>query len=348
MNGKGANFMVFFGLFWSAMTLAFDGFIGTAFVRQMIALNYATTDGTILSSKVAYHDDSEGAAYGVAVSYTYSVNGQEYTGERYRYGAGHSSDGDWANQAVARNQPGSKVRVFYNPRHPADAVLVRGIEGFDLFQLAFMTPFNAVMIGFWYFGAMRLWRGWFKPVAGGVKLISQPRKVRARMQTFSPLAVMFCTVALLAFLSIFVVGFLAGGFHPTLHTMEITWSIILVSGFVAGLWHSVQVLSGRYDLVIDELGSTLELPATQGRKARRRVSFADIESISVETILKPAQESNETPSRMYAPTLSLNGSEPKTERLAEWHDADQAAGFVEWLREKLPVKPPSRPLAGKF
>ena len=38
----------------------------------------------------------------------------------------------------------------------------------------------------------------------------------------------------------------------------------------------MKLLRGDYDLVIDDLAGVLELPATMGRKCRRRVAFGDV------------------------------------------------------------------------
>ena len=43
--------MIFFGLFWSAMVLVFDGFIVVPVARQIISMHFPSTDGTILSSE---------------------------------------------------------------------------------------------------------------------------------------------------------------------------------------------------------------------------------------------------------------------------------------------------------
>ena len=64
-------------------------------------------------------------------------------------------------------------------KDPAEALLRPGLAGSDLFLLLFMTPFNAVMLGFWWLGWNRLRRKWHKPIAGGVKLRIELRTTRA-------------------------------------------------------------------------------------------------------------------------------------------------------------------------
>src|SRR5712672_1108189 len=96
-------------------------------------------------------------------------------------------------------------------------------------------------------------------------------------------------------------------------TMRVTWSLILCGALLAGAWHAFKVLSGKYDLIIDETTGSMELPATQGRKSRRRVPLSEVQGVYVETVQKPSR-GDEQSSPMYAPTLRL--ASPASERLA--------------------------------
>lgn len=78
--------------------------------------------------------------------------------------------------------------------------------------------------------------------------------------------------------------------------------------------------------------------------------LSSVQSVRVETVKKSSAE-NEQLATTYTPTLRLSagGAEPASEHLVEWHDAEKARRFVEWLQDKLLSKPPPvRPLAGKF
>lgn len=109
---KNIKALVLFGLFWSGMTLMFDGFTIVPAARQVLAESFVSTQGTILSSEVTVHQDSECDTHGVRITYSYSVAGQEYVGDRYRYGNFSSSDCGWASQAVNENPAGKQVTVF--------------------------------------------------------------------------------------------------------------------------------------------------------------------------------------------------------------------------------------------
>ncbi len=335
MNTRPTLFLVVFGLVWSPLTLLFDGFIFGSAARQLRAAGYATTEGTILSSQVTHNTDSDGGpTYGVAVSYKYFVGDREFTSERYRYGSASTSDSGWARALVAKWSPGSTVRVFYNPAKPSEAVLQTGLGGSDLFLFAFITPFNAVMLGFWWAGLARLRRAWFKPVAGGARIIVTPRDTRVRLTPFSPMAVGIASLGLAAFLTIFVVAFAAGGFHPSENTMIVAWSLIFTAGVAGGGWQAGKVLSGKYDLILDELNHTLELPLTRGRKERRSVPWSAIRDIRVETVLKPANRGGQS-SPAYVPTLGFQQGGSQSEGLVEWYSEVKAQEFAAWLREKL-------------
>jgi len=330
--------MIVFGLFWSAMTLLFDGLTGVPAVRQAFAMRFSSTEGTIITSEVTEHDGDDGTTYGVKVSYSYSVGDQDYMGDRYRY-ATSSSSGSWARRVVNALPPGTKVRVYYDPANPQNSLLKPGIAGSDLFQLMFMTPFNAVMIGFWWAAGSTLRLKWFKPPAGGVTLKTGLRRTRARLNSFSPLATGLATVALLAFVGTFIVAFGLGGSHPPLRTMVVIWSVILAGGLLTAAWHWANILSGKYDLILDELNGSLQLPLTQGRKTRQTVAVAKVQSVYVSTIEKRSSDGDGS-TKTYVPTLRIGETEERQEPLVEWQDAGKAQAFAEWLQEKLLVKTP--------
>jgi hypothetical protein len=146
---------------------------------------------------------------------------------------------------------------------------------------------------------------------------------------------MLSTTGVLAFFSVFIVGFRAEGSHPAMRAMAATWCVILCGGLLAGGWHLLNILWGKYDLVLDNLGGTIELPLTLGRKTRLRVPVANVESVDVETVLQRNNDGEQF-SPKFAPRLWIGGLVPRSERLVEWHDEEKAENFVEWLRDQLP------------
>jgi len=337
---RAANAIVFAGLFWSTLTLLFDGFIVVPAARQLYALRFPSTEGRILSAEVREHDGEDGPTYSVEFEYVYTVAGREYSGTRYRYPTGSTSGSGWAHRVVSARPAGSKTPVYYNPRNPEDSLLSPGVSGMDLFLVAFLTPFNAVMLGLWGMGWARLRRRWFKPVAGGVRIVSRLRQTRVRLMTFSPVATGIAVMALAAFASIFIVG-LSSGFHPSVRTMVITWGVILTGGVAGFGWQWFQILTGKYDLILNEMDGRLELPLTCGRRTRAPIPFAKVQAAFVQTIEKPSNDGGKC-SPLYAPTLRVGHGDGVSEKLTEWYDAEKAAAFVEWLNEKLPQRKSSR------
>lgn len=330
---KGVGFMIIFGLFWSGMTLLFDGLTVVPAARQVLAQRFVTTEGTVLSSEVTHYDGDDGTTYGVRITYSYNVGGREYTGDRFRYNTATSSDSAWAHRAVEEHPAGGATTVYYDPRMPESSVLSPGLQGGDLFMALFMTPFNVVMLGFWWVGWNRLTRRWRKPTAGGVKVRTALRQTRVRMTEFSPLASGIVTVALLAFLSIFVICFGFGGFHPSLRVVSVTWGVVLAGGVAMWIWNWINILKGKYDLVLDEMKSSIQLPLTCGRKTRKAFAFAEVADCYVDTIEK--RDSEGSASYTYVPTLRLGSVDGPSEKLAEWHDGDRAREFVAWLKGRL-------------
>lgn len=343
---KGGVILILFGLFWSGMTLLFDGFIIRTAIKQLQATRFVTTEGRVLSSEVTHHDSDDGATHGVRISYAYTVGDHEYTGDRYRFDKFKSSDSAWAREAVREHPVGSPTTVYYNPANPAEAVLRPGLTGSDLFLALFITPFNAVMLGFWWAGGLLLLRRWCKPVAGGVKLRVELRQTRARLTEYSPLVSVIASTAVLAFLSMFIVAFGFGGFHPSMRVMTLTWTLVLGGGLLLGGWHWKNILAGKYDLILDELNSTLQLPLTHGRKTRRTLTFKEVHEAFVDTVAKT--DSDGDTSYRHFPALRLGSTNGPVEKLTEWHDGDRAREFVVWLNERLgthPAAPATEPPA---
>jgi uncharacterized membrane protein (DUF485 family) len=154
------------------------------------------------------------------------------------------------------------------------------------------------------------------------------------MTEFSPLASGIVTVALLAFLSIFVICFGFGGFHPPLRVVSVTWGIVLAGGVAVWIWSWINILKGKYDLVLDEMKSSIQLPLTCGRKTRKAFAFAEVAGCYVDRLRSGIAKARRA-IRTYVPTLRLGSADGPMEKLAEWHDSDRAREFVAWLNEKL-------------
>ena len=335
VGGCAVPFWLVFGLFWSGITLFFDAGIGLAIARQLRALGYRTTQGTIASSAVTTRDGDDGETYLPEVAYTYTVGLTTYRSTKYGYSLLSTSDQGYAYAIVAALPSGTKVDVFYNPEDPADAVLSTGLDGSDLFLPMFLTPFNAVMLGVWWGGALHLWRRGRRPIAGCVRIHDNGVTTRMKINRWPPLVGALAVLGLTAFVMTFVVAF-GFGLHPSSYVMHAAWGTVCGLPVVYFLWASLRNASGRYDLVWEPLGGNLILPPTCGRTEPVVVPCAMIESIEVRC---PVPNPRTGTVSGHAPTLTLRSDDKVShmEPIGVWQDAEAAKDFAAWLREKLRV-----------
>ena len=106
--------------------------------RELIRLGlssyrWAITEGTIVDS----HDDSftisgiggtSGSSVDVPVEYKETAHIYEYQVEGRTYRCSNYCFGGWSERLGAAYHIGTKVPVYYDPRHPETAVLRRGIQ----------------------------------------------------------------------------------------------------------------------------------------------------------------------------------------------------------------------------
>jgi hypothetical protein len=325
-------FLVIFTLLWSAGVLFFDGFMAHNTAKQFESGSYPMVTGKITHSEVQSHTGSKGGrSYTAVINYRFEAGGQAFAGSRLRY---NLISGGWsqANSLVAAHPTGATVDVFYNPANPQDALLFPGISGSDFMVVLFLTPFNAIMFGFWIGAAAWLRERLARPVAGGVKIISDGIYTRVRLPRFGPVGWGLATTGGLGFASIFIVGF-GTQMQPSVALVLTVIGLVYLGGVAVGLWQWQKVQTGIDDLVINEAGRSLELPETFGRHERITVSVADIEDFSVEQIVHRSSKGGI--SYTYAPTLRLRGPQAGEQKLADWSDKVKADDFAAWLRAQL-------------
>ena len=106
--------------------------------------SWPTAEGTVVASEVVV-TRGKGKTYTAQVRYSYQVGGAPYGSDRIQFGSS-GTDQKVANATVADHPVGKRVKVYYNPGKPAQAVLVPGVTGK---WLTFVLWFCAVMfIGF--------------------------------------------------------------------------------------------------------------------------------------------------------------------------------------------------------
>lgn len=336
----GIGCLLFCTVFWSGLTLTLDNMMGKATFQQVRALSHPTATGTIIFSEVEVSHDGDGVTYRPSIRYTYSVDGKQFAGNRYRYGQMGTNDRS-AHRIVASYPVGMQVEVHHDPNDPADAVLRAGLEGADLFGLMFMLPFNLAMLVLWAAVCRALYYRTTEPLAGGAKVMEEGRCLRVRLSPGKPLLVGIGASGKLAFVLIFVIGF-GFGFSPPLGVMLVAWGLIIGGGGAAGLYNQRKVARGDSDLILDDFRQSIVLPRTFGRREQVVIPLGSITSIEVERIEKRHSE-GESIRHSYIPTVTFTDGDGAQcrEKLIEWRDETSAEGLAEWLSERLRVKPSS-------
>jgi hypothetical protein len=327
-------FLVFFTLFWSAVVLFFDGTLAHGMFKQFESRHYAVATGTVTHSEVRSHRGSKGGtSYQAIVNYRFEAGGQKFTGSRLRYGP-TTSDSASATDAVDANPEGATVQVFYNPHDPQDSLLSPGFRGSDFLMVLFLTPFNAIMLGFWQWTGGWLRERLVRPLAGGVKIITDGMSTRVRLPYVGPMGWALAATGGLGFVSMFVVAF-GTQMQPSIGFALSVIGVVYLAGAGVYFWQWRKMLSGVEDLVINKAAGTLDLPqsVTFGRKERVTAKIADIESLTVEQIAHTSSKGGV--SYTYAPTLRLRGPEAGLQKLADWSDRVKADDFTGWLRRQI-------------
>jgi hypothetical protein len=329
MSASNAMFLLFI-LAWSAFTLSADGLILRDIARQSLTAFYSRAPGTITHSQVTEQRGRKGPLYGFEVRYSYEVDGRKYEGKRYRSIDWRSSDREPAEDAVRRFPLGATVSVFHHPEAPADALLVTGVQGQDLFLLLFMNPFNLAMLAGWYGvrGALR------KKKEDPVGAVLREGREHVRLEGMGVVSAGLLAFGGASFLSMFVVGFATGG-DPSLPIAVLTWAVVITVGVLCARKQRAKLDSGHHDLILDEPNRRLSLPVGPGRGERLDVPWDQVRSVIVEA--RTRKDNNKKPVTFWCPTvvLTVAQGESRNEALAEWLDENRAHALVKWLGEKL-------------
>lgn len=108
---------------------------GFAQERQALATRiWPSAQGTVVASEVRsftqWKDGVQRTLYTPGITYRFTVNGREYTSDRYSLGAETGwSTSRFAEKKVGGHPVGSPVTVYYNPKAPAESVLDRRLAG---------------------------------------------------------------------------------------------------------------------------------------------------------------------------------------------------------------------------
>lgn len=324
--------MIVFLVGWTAITSAFDGLMLYDAVKRLESLTFKPISCVILQSEVVMHSDSEGSSYQPVVRYSYQVLGLSFEGDKL-YAGNRSSFGSRRAHRIANAYPaGKEATAFVNSERPAEAVLIQGFQGDELFGALFMTPFNLIMLGLWaaYIHEKRTAK--HPPIAGGVTLLRKGQAIHARLVNFSAGVAALLALGIAASAAIFPVAFTAGAHAPPQVIVPV-WGVVLA--IAAGTYVRRKRIenSGVADLVLDCANRQLTLPLNCGRKSPMQLPWEAVTDIAVNEVWPVNRDSDS--SADYYPTLMLTGD--RAECLVKWTDREQAEQFVAWLREQLGV-----------
>ena len=248
INQPDPQVVIFVGLALLSGALYFDYAAIKDVAAQLRATRYAVTEGVITSSRETTDPHSDGlATHGIAVSYTYDVQGRGFVGDHYYadddWG---SSSGDWAEQIVRGLPPGARVPVYYPPDAPARAVLRPGVTGGQLLMamlavLVTLIPISVIV------GARRKKRGIPDPRESDVakRELEIPTPVapfRALFAALSPLGAATMALGISAMLALFFIVAVFGS-HPSLGVPVAAWSLIAAAAVAAYRYASAKSLT---------------------------------------------------------------------------------------------------------
>lgn len=149
--------MAFFGVFLVA-GLGFSALFLVPAWRNLQARSWPEVPCEVLESRVATHPGDDGATYCVEVRYRYTVDGRDYTSDRYHFFVGSTSGYEGKARVVEGLPPGARTVCFVDPDDPSEAVLERGFTVeylWVLFPLVFVAVGAGGMIMTWI-GTRRL------------------------------------------------------------------------------------------------------------------------------------------------------------------------------------------------
>jgi hypothetical protein len=292
-DGAGCVGWICFFLFWCVPVLIFDSFIGWQILSQWKTLTYLETVGTVTHSKVkvSYGGDKPDS-YTPEIHYNYSVKGEQYSGEVYKFTRVSSAR---ARQLVKEHPVGKAVLVYYSSDQPQRAVLFKGLVMRDAYPITFMIPVNGIMlIGIYVLLTSkfrRLFRSdehWFRdfPIQDDGLTI----RLRTDSEDLFFLAIVGMSVA--SFFSVFLIILLS--YLLDMGTAIVLGCVATILGGLLGVWLAVHKnRSDKYLFVVDKMCGTLELPRQPDKTPGPVVPFDSIEDLVYTKIDKKSDDDSD-------------------------------------------------------
>lgn len=310
-----------FATFWIGFVLVADGAVAYGTRTAARSADWTPTDGVVTRSQLKFGRKN---SVSLDLAYTYTVDGQPYTGTQYQPGPHMLPSKKW--RAVQAELPvGKAVTVYHDPDRPADALLDPGVKPDVLLVLLALTPFNVIAVGVgWACWGLFTGRREFDP-ARHVRPTADGSGYAARLNGFGPLAAFLMALLGVSFVSIFLVVLL-------LHSVAEVPTSWAVDG---GIWAAILAVCGLFAWLcrtpreLVEGTDTLTVPTTSTGGETVEVPRAAVRGVWVATEERPAKRGNR---KVFVPVIQTDDREL---RFAEYTNPADAEALAEWVRERL-------------
>ncbi len=327
--------VVCFGVFWTMLTLAADGFLGHTMAMRLLAMGFSAAPGTVTYSQLRESRPDEGGQmhYNAELQFRFSLGERTFESKDYQFGGGFTGGSKKARRLVKQYPVGKQVTVYYHPEDPTRAVLHRGFDGGELFLLVFLAPCNAVMVAFWGVALHRRWRRRVFAMPLGAEPSARGGRIVLPLSACPPVVVGAAVAGVIGFMLSLGVGVVTG-MEPGLIASSVSAGLVVAGGALG--YAKSKLREGWGDLTVDTQNQTLTLPVGFERKAPKRIPFAKIKAVEVEDVVVTLEDG--VPRTTYAAALLLADS--RRERLEEWRDPADAAELVQWVAARLGLPTP--------
>ena len=315
----GSGFTEVLLLLFSLGTLAVDVMVLLGATKTVFAQSYPSVPGEIIHSEVRETGSSKNHTIRGEVRYRYSVDGQEWTGDRVHFHGMSAGSRNAAQKVVDAYPKGRTVDVFYNSRDPRDAALSRSINGLPLFGALCLTPFNLIALGGLTWVLLRITGRQSLPLRReGTRWCVLPTNGQ-------PIVV---AMMLLGFASIPTLFFvLLCGWTESVSAMLMTWVLLLGSSGLA-FWHTRSLVRHELPLLIlddDSVTWPMTTDAPEFSVARDRLRSVELEEA-------PQSQNSSSDFRIQFEFIGDDG-QPVKRLVLKTHSGMEAASITDWLED---------------
>jgi hypothetical protein len=318
--------MKIFAIVWSLAIATADVCYGGFLLRQLRSGGYARTTGEITAIAVTSHRDENTVMHGLALEYTYRVQGRAFRGTHYRALVTESS-GSWAEDVVRGLPVGAHVPVYYSPDDPGQALLRSGLSAGDAFLGLFLLPLNSIALALWASVRGLGPRSRTDDATGGLRIVETNAVTRVLPQLYGPAGTALLWGSVAAFLLAIVCG-IAFGFELPPQVMTAVTATVLVTAAGAYARAVARQRSGSRDLIIDAAARTLRLPLGRRADPAEPIPWSTVADIVVET------SSGVSTQWFWISVRRADGDSVRV-RSATWLERAPAERFRGWLAARI-------------